>query len=70
MTTSLTLTVTGMTCGGCENAVKRALSMLEGVDAVTASHAGNSVSVTHDPAKVSVEAIQQKIEALGYHVQA
>ena len=70
MPTNLTLTVTGMTCGGCENAVKRALSMLEGVDAVTASHAGNTVSLTHDPDKVSVEVIQQKIEALGYHVQA
>ncbi|MGE0043115.1 MAG: heavy-metal-associated domain-containing protein [Vicinamibacterales bacterium] len=70
MPSKLTLTVTGMTCGGCENAVKRALSMLDGVDEVTASHASNTVSVTHDPGRAPVEAIQQKIEALGYHVQA
>ena len=33
------LSVTGMSCGGCENAVKRTLMKLDGVRAVTASHA-------------------------------
>ncbi|MGE3275561.1 MAG: heavy-metal-associated domain-containing protein [Vicinamibacterales bacterium] len=66
---ALTLTVTGMTCGGCENAVKRALSMMDGVDHVTASHGENRVELDYDPAKVQVPAIRQKIEALGYQVQ-
>lgn len=65
----LKLTVTGMTCGGCENAVKRAVGKLDGVAEVTASHADSAVSVTYDSDKVQVPAIREKIESLGYHVQ-
>ena len=67
---TLHLTVTGMTCGGCENAVKRALGQLRGVERVDASHAGNSVDVTFDDAQVDVAALRGKIETLGYHVQS
>jgi len=42
----LQLRVTGMTCGGCENAVKRTLQKLDGVTEVTASHAQEAVGVT------------------------
>ena len=42
MMETITLKVTGMTCGGCENAVKRALARLEGVGDVTASHADDA----------------------------
>jgi copper chaperone len=65
----LNLTVTGMTCGGCESAVKRALSMIDGVGEVTASHDGNRVSLTYDPAKIAPATIAQRIELLGYQVQ-
>lgn len=64
----LTLTVTGMTCGGCENAVKRAVSMLNGVADVTASHRDNRVTLTYDAAKVDRAAIAKRIEDAGYHV--
>ena len=62
--------VTGMTCGGCENSVKRALAQLPGVETVTASHQGDRVGVTYDAARVSRAAIEQKIEELGYRVAA
>ena len=39
MATALTLPVHGMTCGGCENAVKRAVGAMPGIAEVTASHA-------------------------------
>jgi copper chaperone len=68
MPAEVTLSVTGMTCGGCENAVKRAVGALPGVSAVTASHQSNEVSVTYESAQVSRDEIAAKIAALGYHV--
>jgi copper chaperone len=68
MAESLQLTVTGMTCGGCENAVKRAVSKLPGVGAVSADHRANLVGVEFDPAQVTPQAIRAEIEAIGYTV--
>lgn len=66
MNEPLTLTVTGMTCGGCESAVKRALSMMEGVRHVTASHAANEVTLQYDPAVITPQRLAERIEMLGY----
>ena len=60
--------IAGMTCGGCENAVKRALGQLEGVEDVTASHSANLVGVRYDTGKVTRAMVTEKIEALGYEV--
>ena len=70
MSEKVQLTVTGMTCGGCENAVKRALQQLPGVHEVSASHLGNEVHVTFDEATVTPQTIRERIEALGYSVVA
>ena len=67
---TVTLRVTGMTCGGCENAVKRALGRLDGVTDVAASHAQQSVSVTYDPGKATLDAVKERIAAAGYRVDA
>jgi copper chaperone len=64
----LQLTVNGMTCGGCENAVKRTLMQTTGVEAVTASHAESVVGVTFDPKRVTPAVLREKIEGLGYEV--
>jgi copper chaperone CopZ len=68
MAETLQLTVTGMTCGGCENAVKRTLTQLRGVRDVRASHAANSVNVTFEEADITPAAIRTAIEGLGYQV--
>ena len=68
--TELKLTVTGMTCGGCESAVRRALSMIDGIADVEASHAGNMVTLKYEPAKITPATIAQRIELLGYQVKA
>ena len=68
MAEELTLTVTGMTCGGCENAIRRVLTMVDGVTNATASHADNRVIVSYDTAKVSREKIVRTIEMAGYSV--
>ena len=57
-----------MTCGGCENAVKRAVGTIEGVERVDASHAKNAVDVVFDASLVTPAVVRQKIEALGYQV--
>ena len=65
---TLTLRVTGMTCGGCENAVKRALARLDGVIEVTASHAQQHVGVIYDAGRVTPDQITSKIASVGYTV--
>lgn len=65
----ITLTVTGMTCGGCENAVRRAVSAVAGVASVTASHKDSRVIVEYDAAKAGRDAIAQAISRAGYTVQ-
>ena len=68
MAEELTLKVTGMTCGGCESAIRRVLSMVDGVTAATASHQDERVTVSYDPHKASREKIVGAIEMAGYSV--
>ena len=68
MSEMLQLAVNGMTCGGCETAVKRTLLQTDGVEEVTASHHESLVGVTFDPAKVTPAVLREKIAALGYDV--
>jgi copper chaperone len=69
VTEEMTLTVNGMTCGGCENAVKRVVATVPGVSDVTASHRDNRVTVAYDPGKADRAAIAAAIEKAGYRVQ-
>ena len=68
MAEELTLNVTGMTCGGCESAIRRVLSMVEGVTSATASHRDSRVRVVYDPTRVDLTTITRAIEAAGYAV--
>ena len=70
MAEQLTLTVTGMTCGGCEHAVRRVVSMVDGVSSVTASHRDNRVTVEYDAARTDRTKIEHAIETAGYTVAA
>jgi len=70
MATVLTLPVRGMSCGGCESAVTRAVGAMAGVTAVTASHSDAQVVVTYDAALVTAGDITQKIGRLGYTVDS
>jgi len=70
MPETIRLTVTGMTCGGCEAAVGRVLGQLPGVTEVSASHRDARVEVTFDPARTDTAAIRARIEQLGYSVAA
>jgi len=69
MIETVEFSVTGMTCGGCEHAVKRAVGQIQGVQAVTASHRDGLVEVTYESALVTPEAIAGKIQKIGYTVE-
>lgn len=58
---SCTLKITGMTCGGCEGAVKMAAKSVNGVKSVTASYETGKATVTYDPSKTSPEAIAKVV---------
>ena len=68
MLQTLQLTVTGMTCGGCESAVTRVLGQIDGVEDVSASHAANLVGVVYDTERVTRAILKERIEELGYVV--
>jgi len=70
MTEQLKLHVTGMTCGGCENAIRLTLMQLAGVQRVKASREEKSVEVTYDSQQVSPDTIAHAVVDLGYEVAA
>ena len=62
-----TLNVQGMSCAHCENAIKKAVTAIDGVTAVTVNLKGKTVTVTHDE-KVMTAHIKREIEEQGYDV--
>jgi copper chaperone len=56
-----TLKVSGMTCGGCEAAVRMAARSVDGVTDVEASYAKSNAEVTFDPSKTNPVAIAKVI---------
>jgi copper chaperone len=71
MTKTIDFVVTGedkLHCSGCEQRVGHALRRLVGVQDVRASAETQQVRVAFDPAQVSPEQVQSKLEQLGYEV--
>lgn len=65
-----TMKITGMTCSGCEAAVKIAAKKVDGVKNATASYARGIAEVTYDPAKTSPDAIAKAVaQKTGYKVE-
>ena len=65
-----TLKVTGMTCSGCEAAVKLAAKQVDGVKDAKASYAKGTADVTYDPAKTAPIAIAKAIaQKTGYKTE-
>lgn len=57
---------TSIHCEGCEQRIGKVLKRLPGVEAVTASHKTQEVSVTFDSKQVSVEQIRAKLARAGF----
>ena len=64
-----TLSVTGMSCNGCEQNVEGALQRLDGVSRVEADHGADTVEVVAGDS-VSADDLAAAIEDAGYDVTA
>jgi copper chaperone len=69
MTESVSLTVTGMKCGGCEANITNKLQAIDGVLSVNASSKDKEVNVEFDGGKTSLDAITEAITEAGFSVE-
>ena len=65
--TKETLSVDGMACGSCEEAVENAVTELDGVESVEADNTTDTVEIEGE---VDAEAAADAIEEAGYAVDA
>lgn len=65
MATEATLKV-AMHCSGCENAVRTALQLTEGVIKVDADHRRDQVRLRFDPGRITEEQIRERVRAAGF----
>lgn len=63
------LVVEGMTCDGCENAIKAGVGSLEGIQMVESSHEEGWTRVKYDSNRTSQQEIEGKITETGYEVK-
>ena len=66
----LQLTVEGMTCSGCENAIQNKLRNINGVNHSKANHKEATVIVVLDSLKTNAQEIKNVITKLGYTAKA
>jgi copper chaperone len=67
--TEISLTVGGMSCGGCVTNVRGVLSALTGVSKVTVFLEENRADVVYDPERISPQALCEAIENAGFEAQ-
>ena len=63
----LILKVSGMMCGGCENRVKNALNLIEGVEIIEVSHVNGIVKVSINE-NIERNTIEETITDLGFDI--
>ncbi len=65
---TVTLGISGMTCGGCVHSVSKVLKALDGVAKADVSLDKRCAVVNYDPEKLGVEQLKRTIEEAGYEV--
>ena len=65
---TVTLGVSGMTCGGCVRSVTNVLKALDGVAKADVSLEKANAVVEFDPAKVQLAALKRSVEEAGFEV--
>lgn len=63
---TIEISVHGMTCGGCERTVQKAVSSLPGVQEVKASHTDSVAIVTFDKTQSGFKEMKTAINDKGY----
>jgi copper chaperone len=64
---AIVITVTGMTCGHCVNAVRSEIGKLPGVSRVDVDLKTGLVTITADPAP-DAAALKDAVDAAGYEI--
>ena len=67
---TITLSVQGMTCGGCVASVTRVLKAVPGVTDVSVNLQPGAARVSFDPSRTGAGALRAAIEEAGYDVAA
>ena len=65
---TVTLEISGMTCGGCVRSVGNVLTALDGVTKADVSLEKRSAVVDYDPGKVKLEQLKRSVEEAGFEV--
>jgi copper chaperone CopZ len=65
---TVTLAVTGMSCGGCAERISRVLERLPGVAVLAADHQHGTIAVQLESGHTTLDELQGRIEQLGYGV--
>ncbi|HMM22731.1 MAG TPA: heavy metal translocating P-type ATPase [Selenomonadales bacterium] len=63
-----TLKIGGMSCAACASRIEKGLGKLAGVEKAAVNLATEKATVTYDPAAVSLKAISDQVEKLGYEI--
>jgi len=66
VTTTVDLSIEGMTCTGCENTICTSLEKIPGVKSVTASHTDGKAVIEFEQGKVDTTALKAAVDAAGY----
>lgn len=66
---TITLSVQGMTCGGCAKSVTRVLSDIQGVAQVDVDWQNGRVVVQVDTAQTAVQALVDAVEDAGFDAE-
>ncbi len=65
---TVTLGISGMTCGGCVRSVTNVLKAQDGVAKAEVSLERNNAVVEYDPGKVQVAQLKRSVEEAGFEV--
>jgi mercuric ion binding protein len=63
---TVTLAIEGMTCTDCENTIQEAVTKIDGVKSIKASHLDSTAVVSFDASKTSIADIGKAITEAGY----
>ncbi|HVL04518.1 MAG TPA: copper ion binding protein [Acidimicrobiales bacterium] len=69
MSTTTTITVDGMTCGHCVNAVQTEVGKLDGVTDVSVDLSSGQVTIVADAAP-DAGALREAVEEAGYEIRS
>jgi P-type Cu+ transporter len=66
---TITLKLRGMSCASCANNIEESIRSVRGVSESNVNFGAEQATVTYDPTKTNLEAIQNAVDAAGYSAQ-